>query len=66
MKALVNQKEEGDVAKVKKMQLAVWQGNNCSRCMFADPKKVGTGAPCCIRVDGPDPLGAICLGRREK
>jgi hypothetical protein len=46
--------------------LAIWQSNNCSRCVFADEKKVGTGDPCCTRLNGPDPLGAICLARRGK
>jgi len=50
----------------KEESLAIWQSNNCSRCVFADVKKVGTGKPCCTRVKGPDPLGAICLARREK
>ena len=45
--------------------LAIWQSNNCVRCVFADPDEVGTGNPCCTRVNGPEPLGAICLARRE-
>lgn len=45
--------------------LAIWQNNNCSRCKFAESKKVGTGEPCCTRPGGPEPKGAICLARRE-
>lgn len=45
--------------------LAIFQSNNCSRCRFADPGKVGTGEPCCTRLGGPEPKGAICLARRD-
>lgn len=46
-------------------ELAIWQSNNCSRCRFADSEKVGTGEPCCTRLGGPEPKGAICLARRN-
>jgi len=50
---------------IKEQILAIWQSNNCSRCKFADPKKVGTGEPCCTRTQGPEPKGAICLARKD-
>jgi hypothetical protein len=50
---------------VKEKVLAIWQSNNCSRCKFADTKKVGTGEPCCTRTSGPVFQGAICVVRRE-
>lgn len=43
--------------------LAIWQKYNCAGCYFADDEKVGTGEPCCTRVKGPDPLGAVCRAR---
>jgi len=46
--------------------LAIWQSNNCTRCVFADDEKVGTGEPCCTRVKGPERIGGICNARRER
>lgn len=50
---------------IKEKSLAIWQSNNCSRCKFADIKKVGTGEPCCTATSGPVVKGAICLARRD-
>lgn len=50
---------------IQEQALAIWQSNNCSRCYFADAKKVGTGEPCCTRLLGPEPKGAICLARED-
>ena len=33
--------------------LAELQRANCAGCVFADDEKVGTGEPCCTRMQGP-------------
>lgn len=46
--------------------LAIFQSNNCSRCRFGDPEKVGTGEPCCTRPILPVAKGGVCLSRKDK
>ena len=51
---------------VKEKTLAIWQVNNCRGCKYADAGRVGSGKPCCTKLTGPEPEGAVCLARIPK
>ena len=52
--------EEGDPG------LAEFQKGNCADCKFADPRKVGTGLPCCTRLEQAEIIDGLCFSNRRK